>query len=182
MPSGGPVCSPGRSEVIRESFYDSRTHGYLGTAESQDRQIISSPKSITESHSSLENPNFSLSLIERKSISSISNEKASTAEVVDNAKEKVAGRTSPEKRVVHHYPQMPEKTRRAQRDGWKRDGKTFLMVNKEGFQRKMNRAETNFFKECDRIEQEKATRRKEKNQVRERKNRKYQERQEKQDK
>ena len=74
MPSGGPVCSPGRSEVIRESFYDSRTHGYLGTPESQDRQI----SSITELHSSLENPNFSPSMIERKSVSLVTNDKAST--------------------------------------------------------------------------------------------------------
>ena len=77
---------------------------------------------------------------------------------------------------------MPDKARYAQRMGWKREGKTFLMVNKEGFQRRMDRAETNFYKECDRIEQEKATRRKAKEEVRERRTRKYQERQEKQDK
>ena len=77
MSSGGPVCSPGRSEIIRESFYDSRTHGCLGTPERSDRQI-SRPTNITELHSCLENPNFSPSMIERKSVSLVTNKKAST--------------------------------------------------------------------------------------------------------
>ena len=74
MSSGGPVCSPGRSEIIRESFYDSRTHGSTDIPACQDRQI----SSITELHSSLENPNFSPSMIERKSVSLVTNKKAST--------------------------------------------------------------------------------------------------------
>ena len=78
MFSGGPVCSPGRSEIIRESFCDSRTHGSTDIPASSPRQIISRPKSITERHSSLENPNFSPSMIERKSVSLVTNKKAST--------------------------------------------------------------------------------------------------------
>ena len=121
-------------------------------------------------------------MIERKSASSSSNDKASTAKVVDN--EKAAGRTSPEKQVRKEplrYPVMSDKMKYGQQQGWKREAKTWLMVNKEGYQREMNRAERNFYKECDRIEEEKASRRKEKFEIRERKSRKYQERQKKQD-
>ena len=77
MSSGGPVCSPGRREIIRESFYDSRTHGSTDIPASSVRQI-SRPKNITELHNCLENPNFSPSMIERKSVSLVTNKKAST--------------------------------------------------------------------------------------------------------
>ena len=52
----GAMSSPGKSEIIRESF-DSRNHGSPGCPACSVQQLIWSPKNRNESHS-LENPNF----------------------------------------------------------------------------------------------------------------------------